>query len=174
MGLGMMGRRVANELLTAPRLYRREGASTGLLVAACSSAAPAQPTAAPAKPTTAPAAAPPTTAPAAPKTGAAAPAAKSDFQAEWDALVEAAKKEVGSSFRRQRARATVSPWMSSARRSLVSRPEHSPFPDSATYLPKIANERQAGIYSIDVIASTVTPLLQVLKPQGIIDPVKPC
>src|SRR3954453_18442447 len=63
-------------------------ASTGLLAAACSSAAaPAQPTAAPAKPasgaaTAAPAAGPaPHTAPAAAKTS------------EWDALVDAAKKE---------------------------------------------------------------------------------
>jgi iron(III) transport system substrate-binding protein len=47
------------------------------------------------------------------------------------------------------------------------------FPDSATYIPKIRAEREAGIYSIDVIASTVTPVLQILKPEGWIDPVKP-
>jgi iron(III) transport system substrate-binding protein len=154
-------------------------ASTGLLVAACSSApaaqptaAPAKPTAAPAKPTAAPAAAAPTTAPAA-KTDAAPAAKTSNFQAEWDALVEAAKKE---------GKVVVQTPAGAGYREAVDQfgkafpgieAEHAPFPDSATYLPKIANERQAGIYSIDVIASTVTPLLQVLKPQGVLDPVKP-
>jgi iron(III) transport system substrate-binding protein len=137
-------------------------------VAACSSAA------APAKPTTAPAAAAPTTAPAAPKTDAAAPAAKTnDFQAEWESLIEAAKKEgkvvvqtpAGAGYRE------AVDQFSAAFPGIEA--EHQPFPDSATYIPKITNERQAGIYSVDVLATTVTPLLQVLKPQGFIDPIKP-
>src|SRR5215212_2154735 len=81
----------------AGKVSRREfvhwlgAASTGLMVAACSSAAPAAPTSAPKA--AAPAAAP-TTAPAAaaPASGAAAPPAN-DAMAAWDALVAAAKKE---------------------------------------------------------------------------------
>jgi ABC-type Fe3+ transport system substrate-binding protein len=151
-------------------------ASTGLLVAACSSAASTQPTTAPAKPTSAPAAAPPTTAPAAvaPKTEPAAPAVGAkDFQAEWDALVEAARKE---------GKVVVQTPAGAGYREAVDQfskafpgieADHQPFPDSATYIPKITSERQAGIYSVDALATTVTPLLQILKPQGMLDPIKP-
>jgi len=103
---------------------------------------------------------------------AGAPAAK-DFQAEWDALVDAAKKE---------GKVVVQTPAGAGYRESVDQfskafpgieAEHAPFPDSATYIPKITSERQAGIYSVDVLATTVTPLLQVLKPQGFIDPVRP-
>jgi iron(III) transport system substrate-binding protein len=161
------------DIVTRRNFLRLAGAaSTGLLVAACSSAPAAQPTAAPAKPTTAPAAAAPTTAPAA--KADAAPAAKTtSFQADWDALVDAARKE---------GKVVVQTPAGAGYRESVDQfgkafpgieAEHSPFPDSATYIPKITSERQAGIYSVDVLATTVTPLLQILKPQGFIDPIRP-
>jgi len=142
-----------------------------LLVAACSSAAPAQPTAAPANPATAPTTAAPGVAKSEPAAPAAAPA--KDFQAQWDELVDAAKKE---------GKVVVQTPAGAGYRENVDEfgkafpgieTEHMPFPDSATYIPKITSERQAGIYSVDVLATTVIPLLQVLKPQGFIDPIRP-
>jgi len=161
------------DIVTRRNFLRLVGAaSTGLLMAACSSAPAAQPTAAPAKPTAAPAAAAPTTAPVA-KTEAA-PAAKPDnFQADWDALVDAAKKE---------GKVVIQTPAGAGYREAVDQfgkafpgieAEHLPFPDSATYIPKITSERQAGIYSADALATTVTPLLQVAKPQGWLDPIRP-
>ena len=142
-----------------------------MLVAACSSAAPAQPTAASAKPATAPTTAAPGEAKSEPAAPAAAPA--KDFQAQWDELVDAAKKE---------GKVVVQTPAGAGYRENVDEfgkafpgieTEHMPFPDSATYIPKITSERQAGIYSVDVLATTVIPLLQVLKPQGFIDPIRP-
>jgi iron(III) transport system substrate-binding protein len=52
-------------------------------------------------------------------------------------------------------------------------PEHISFPDAATFVPKIRSERQAGIYSIDVGATTITPFIQFFKPEGVIDPLRP-
>jgi hypothetical protein len=130
------------ESVTRRKFLRFAGAaSTGLLVAACGSAATSQPTTAPAKPTSAPAAAPPTTAPAVAKSEApaGAPAAK-DFQAEWDALVDAAKKE---------GKVVVQTPAGAGYRESVDQfskafpgieAEHAPFPDSATYIPKITSE----------------------------------
>ncbi|MFN0070837.1 MAG: ABC transporter substrate-binding protein [Chloroflexota bacterium] len=162
-------------IVTRRNFIRLVGAaSTGLLVAACSAAPAAQPTVAPVKP----AGAPPTAAPAAaaPQTAPAAPAgatAGQDWQAQWDTLVEGAKREgkvvvqtpAGAGYRESVDEfAKAFPGIEA---------DHQPFPDSATYIPKITSERQAGIYSVDVLATTVTPLLQVLKPQGFLDPVRP-
>ncbi len=52
-------------------------------------------------------------------------------------------------------------------------PEHLSFPDAATFVPKLQSERQAGIYSIDVGASTITPFIQFFKPDGVIEPLRP-
>src|SRR6185436_16092829 len=51
--------------------------------------------------------------------------------------------------------------------------EQAAFPDSATYIPKVRSEREANIFSIDVLATTVTPILQVAKPDGWLDPLRP-
>ena len=61
-------------------------------------------------------------------------------------------------------------WTSSPRAYPGVEAVQQSFPDSATYIPKIRAEREAGIHSIDVIASTVIPVLQIMKPEGWIDP----
>jgi iron(III) transport system substrate-binding protein len=133
--------------------------SAGMLAAACSSAA--------ATPTRAPTAVPATS-------GQTAPAAASGAkETDWNAVVDAARSEgqvvvqnpAGAGYRvalDEFARAY--PGVEAVQQS---------FPDSATYIPKIRAEREAGIHSIDVIASTVIPVLQIMKPEGWIDPVRP-
>jgi len=148
----------------ADNMSRREfvlflgGASAGLMAVACSSPAPAQPAAAP------------KTEPAA---GQQAPAAaKPAGQAEWDALVQAAMKDgkvvvqnpAGSGYR------IALDEFAKAFPGLEV--EQQAFPDAATYIPKVKGEREAGMYTIDVIASTVIPVLQILKPEGIVDPIR--
>ncbi len=95
------------------------------------------------------------------------------WQAQWDALVTAAKKEgqlvvqvpLGTGFRvAMDAFAKAFPGVE---------PELQQFPDSNAYIPKISGERKAGIYTFDVGATTVTPMLQVFKPEGFIEPLKP-
>jgi iron(III) transport system substrate-binding protein len=134
-------------------------ASSGMLAAACGSAATT--------PTAAPAGVPASSGQTAP-TGAAG--AK---QTDWDAVVEAARGEgqvvvqnpAGAGYRLALDEfARAYPGVEAVQQS---------FPDSATYIPKIRGEREAGIYSIDVIASTVIPVLQIMKPEGWIDPVRP-
>lgn len=141
--------------------------STGLMVAACSSAAPAQPTtapkaAAPAAPTSAPAAA----APAAPK------AAAKDPMAEWDALVQAAKGEgkvVVNTFPGSGYRATMTafeekfPGITVEHTTLIVR-------ELAT---RVVQEQKAGIYGFDVAAIPATTALEVMLPAGAWDPIRP-
>jgi ABC-type Fe3+ transport system substrate-binding protein len=159
-------------LVTRRSFIRVMGAaSTGLLVAACSQAAPPQPTSAPAVAPPAPAA-PTTSAPQSAPAVAKAPAA-STFEAQWDALVDAAKKEgkvviqtpVGAGFRDG-----VDAFMK-AFPGIEA--ELQSFPDGATFVPKIQNERKAGVYSFDVASSTVVPVLQILKGEGTYEPLKP-
>jgi iron(III) transport system substrate-binding protein len=166
----------------ADRLTRRSfiqvagATSSGFLLAACSAAPPAaaptaapakpvQPTAAPAAPQQAPPPAPPQQAPAAPTT--------SSSEAQWQALVEAARKE---------GKVTVQTPAGSAYREAIDafgkaypgiEPDHLSFPDAATFVPKIRSDRQAGIYAIDVGATTITPFIQFFKPEGVIDPLLP-
>jgi iron(III) transport system substrate-binding protein len=159
-------------LVTRRSFIRVMGAaSTGLLVAACSQAAPPQPTSAPAVAPPAPAA-PTTSAPQSAPAVAKAPAA-STFEAQWDALVDAAKKEgkvviqtpVGAGFRDGiDAFMKAFPGIEAEMQS---------FPDGATFVPKIQNERKAGVYSFDVASSTVVPVLQILKGEGTYEPLKP-
>jgi iron(III) transport system substrate-binding protein len=132
--------------------------STSLMVAECTSAPPAQPTVA--------AVAPATSAPA-------GGARQADPRAEWDALLAAAKQEgkvvvetpVGPGYREGiQIFANTFPGIEA---------EHQPFPDSATFLPRLNQERKAGIFSFDVAATTPIPTLQVIKPAGYLDPLRP-
>lgn len=144
-------------------------ASSGLLAAACSSATPAQPTAAPAKPADKAAAPAQPTAAAAPQTAPAVP----NTMAKFDALVDAAKKEgkvviqtpVGAGYREG-----VDAFMK-AFPGIEA--EIQSFPDGATFVPKIQNERKAGVYTFDVASTTVVPVLQILKAEGTYEPLKP-
>lgn len=152
------------DLVTRRSFLRVLGAaSTGLLAAACGPAAAPQPTAAPAKP-----AAPAQSAPASGAAPAAAPPAVT-----FDQLYEAAKKD-GKVVVQTPAGAGYRPSLDAFMKQFPGiEADHQAFPDAATYLPKIASERQAGIFSIDVLNTTVTPLLQFLKPEGTLDPIKP-
>ena len=135
------------------------------MVAGCSSAAPPQPTAAPPQPTPAPAA-PATVAPA-------AAAAQTKPQSEWEPLLAAAKQEgkvvvetpVGEGYRQG-----LDIFANTFQDIQV---EHQPFPDSATFVPRLQQERKAGIYTFDVAATTPIPTLQVIKPAGYLDPLRP-
>jgi iron(III) transport system substrate-binding protein len=143
--------------LTRREFVRGAGlASAGLLMAACSSSSPAAP------------AAPATVAPAAP--AAASGAAP---QATWDALVATAKQEG-----KVVVETPVGPGYRDALDVFVKafpgiEAEHQPFPDSATFVPKLEQERKAGIFSFDVAVTTPIPILQVIKPSGYLDPLKP-
>jgi len=105
--------------------------------------------------------------------GAPPAAGSGGWQQQWDTLIAAAKKEgqlvvqlpLGTGFRgAMDAFAKAFPGIE---------PEAQQFPDSNAYIPKISGERKAGIYTFDVGATTVTPMLQVFKPEGFIDPLKP-
>lgn len=137
--------------LTRRDLLRTGALTTAALAAACAPAAPA-----PADSRIAP-----------------APGGQESWQAQWDALVAAAKREgtvviqtpLGTGYRDAiEAFAKAFPGIE---------PEQQAFPDSNAYLPKITGERKAGLYTFDVGATTVTPILQVFKPEGVIDPLKP-
>jgi iron(III) transport system substrate-binding protein len=174
--------RQMKETAMAERLTRRSFirvasvTSPGFLIAACSAAAPAAPpTAAPAKPTAAPAAAaPPTAAPqAAPAQQAPAAPAAASGDAQWQSLLDAARKE---------GKVVVQTPAGAAYREAIDafgkaypgiEPEHLSFPDAATFVPKIRSDRAAGIYAIDVGATTITPFIQFFKPDGVIDPLLP-
>jgi iron(III) transport system substrate-binding protein len=90
-----------------------------------------------------------------------------------DQLYEAAKKE-GKVVIQTPAGAGYRPAIDAFMKAFPGiEADQQAYPDAATYLPKIQGERQAGIYSIDVLNTTVTPLLQFLKPGGSLDPIKP-
>ncbi len=106
--------------------------------------------------------------PAAP---AATPAVKS-ATTDWDRILEAARAE-GS--------VTVNTFPGSANQQALSAFTRA-YPDikleqttlvSSGLAPRILQERQAGIYTWDVIHQPTTTSLQVLKPAGVLDPIKP-
>ncbi|HEX8968157.1 MAG TPA: ABC transporter substrate-binding protein [Chloroflexota bacterium] len=132
--------------------------SAGLLVAGCGSAASPQPTGVPV---------------AAATTAPAAVARQTNPQGDWDALVAAATQEgkvvvetpVGEGYRQGvEVFANTFPGIQA---------EHQPFPDSATFIPRLDQERKAGIFTFDVTASTPIPTLQSIKPAGDLDPLRP-
>jgi ABC-type Fe3+ transport system substrate-binding protein len=148
--------------------------TTGLLAAACAPAAAPQPTAAPkvaepaAKPTSAPAAAAPapTTAPAA----QTAPA--SDFQAQWDALVDGAKKEgklVINTFPGTGYRESIAvfeeryPGIEIDHTTMIAR-------DLAT---RTLQEQKAGVFSFDVTQIPPGTAMGVMLPAGAWAPMPP-
>jgi iron(III) transport system substrate-binding protein len=98
---------------------------------------------------------------------------QADPQADWDALVAAAKQEgkvvietpVGTGYR------DAIQIFADAFPGIV--PEHQPFPDGATFIPRLDQERKAGIFSFDVAATTPIPTLQAIKPSGALDPLRP-
>jgi len=92
---------------------------------------------------------------------------------EWETLIAAARKEgkvvvqtpVGAGFREGlEAFAKAFPGVEA---------EQQAFADSATYTPKILEERKAGIYTFDVAATPSVGVLRNLKPEGVWDPLRP-
>ncbi len=148
--------------------------STGLIAAACSAPAPAAPTAAPkaAAPTSAPAAAPPPTTAAAVAPASAPPAATKDFQATWDALVDAAKKEgklavntfPGTGYRQAIDVFTERyPGIAIDHTNMIAR----------EVAARVIPEQKAGVYAFDVTQMPATTALSDLLPAGAWAPIKP-
>jgi iron(III) transport system substrate-binding protein len=115
------------------------------LLQACTSSTPAAPTAAPAQ---------------------AAPSS------DWDKVVAAAKTE---------GAVTVNTFPGSANQTALATFAQA-YPDikleqttlvSSALAPRILQERQASIFTWDVIHQPTTTSLQVLKPAGVLDPIKP-
>jgi iron(III) transport system substrate-binding protein len=101
-----------------------------------------------------------------------APAVQSSATTDWDRLVEAARAE---------GTITVNTFPGSANQQALAAFTNA-YPDikleqttlvSSALAPRILQERQAGIYTWDVIHQPTTTSLQVLKPQGVLDPIKP-
>ncbi len=168
------------------RLYRIIGilATTWLLTAmACApAAAPAQPTLPPkattapaTKPTESSAAKPAATASPAAKPAsspAAQPKASTDWQAEWDKVVAAAKKE---------GKVVVAGGPGEMYRN-AAMPFQKAYPDiqlefsgaaTTPNIPRFLSEREGGQYLWDVFVGATPPMLTALKPAGTFDPLKP-
>jgi iron(III) transport system substrate-binding protein len=112
-------------------------------------------------------------APAATPTQAIAPAQAPAAQSnDWDKILASAKAEGG---------VTVNTFPGSANQTALAEFSKA-YPDikleqttlvSSALAPKILQERAAGIYTWDVLHQPTTTSLQVLKPQGVLDPIKP-
>jgi iron(III) transport system substrate-binding protein len=122
--------------------------SVAALLQACTAGTPAVPTS------------------AAVQSSAAAPST------DWDKIVATAKSE-GS--------VTVNTFPGSANQAALATFAQT-YPEikleqttlvSSGLAPRILQERQAGIYTWDVIHQPTTTSLQVLKPAGVLDPIKP-
>ena len=113
----------------------------------------------------APAAAPP----AAP---VQAPTGQAQWEKEWDELVSAGKKEgtvsiityPGSQFRK---------FLETFEAAFPGITVDHTGSNASAIVPKILQERQGGVYSVDVMLGTVTTPLLNLRPAGAIEPVRP-
>ena len=148
--------------------------STGLIAAACSAPAPAAPTAAPkaAAPTSAPVAAPPPTTAAAVAPASAPPATTKDFQATWDALVDAAKKEgklAVNTFPGTGYRQAIDVFTERYPGIVIDHTNMIAREVAARVIP----EQKAGVYAFDVTQMPATTALSDLLPAGAWAPIKP-
>jgi iron(III) transport system substrate-binding protein len=128
------------------------GAGAAALLQACSAPSPAATPIQTSAPAQAPASAPPSS--------------------DWDQIVAAARSEGG---------VTVNTFPGSANQKALAEFSKA-YPDikleqttlvSSALAPKILQERQAGIFTWDVLHQPSTTSLQVLKPQGVLDPIRP-
>ncbi len=113
--------------------------------------------------------------------GAAAPAAAPDpgaqprpaWEGEWERLVAAAKQEgrlglmtlVGPGYRKG-----IDAFQAAFPGIEV---EQSGFVGASAYIPKINEERKAGIYSFDVAQTSLASMISQVKPTGALDPIRP-
>lgn len=112
-------------------------------------------------------------APRAMPTQTTAPAqASSSGPGDWDKILSAAKSE---------GAITVNTFPGSANQTALAEFSKA-YPDikleqttlvSSALAPKILQERQANIFTWDVLHQPTTTSLQVLKPAGVLDPIKP-
>src|SRR3954447_24266789 len=108
----------------------------------------------------------------APPAATVAPAQNTSASGDWTAIVAAARNE-GS--------VTVNTFPGSANQQALSA-FNKAYPDikleqttlvSSALAPRILQERQASIYTWDVIHQPTTTSLQVLRPANVLDPIKP-
>jgi iron(III) transport system substrate-binding protein len=172
---------VDSALLTRRRALKLLGISgAATLIAACSQPTPAAPTAqpptaAPAKPTSAPSA--PATAPAAVAPTAAKPAAVAQAgisDAEWNALIEAAKKEGTlnlATYAGTGLRNVSQAFMDTYPGINV---EHQQFQSSSRdFVPRLLPEQKAGLYAWDIATMPTQEMLRQVREAGGIDPIRP-
>lgn len=99
--------------------------------------------------------------------------AKAEWEQQWDDLLAQAKKE-GTVVVQTAAGAGYREALDEFMKAFPGvELEHQQFPDAATYVPKITNERNAGIYSLDVAILPPTSALQRLKPIGTYEDLRP-
>ena len=162
-------------VIQTQRILGAIAVATLLVGMACAPAAAPSPTAAPAKPTatTAPAAKPAeTAAPATKPADAGKPAASADWKAEWDKTVAAAKKE-----------GTVTVVFSTGELYRQAAMEfRKPYPEitleysgmkGSDFGPRVLAERGGGQYLWDVHVGGAQTSIRQLRPNGVLDPVKP-
>ncbi len=102
----------------------------------------------------------------------ASAATQPTWQAQWTALQAAAKKEgkisvltgVGTGFRK---------WIQATEAALGIPIDHQQEANSDTIANKVIAERQAGVYSFDIIVMTPITALPRLKPIGALEPLRP-
>ncbi|MFN0074260.1 MAG: ABC transporter substrate-binding protein [Chloroflexota bacterium] len=166
-----------NRVVSRRQLMRLAGLSgMAALAAACSQASPAVPTSAPPAPTAAPAAKPTTPAEAQPAAAPAqaAPSVPSAATADWNAVVEAAKKEGSLS---------VATYAGTAYRKVIDdfeaaypgvKVEHTSFQSSSRdYVPRLLQERKAGLFAWDLALMPAPEMLRQVKPAGGLSPIRP-
>lgn len=171
-------KRIVERRMSRRRLLRLMALGSSMSVLAVACGAPAEPKpeskAAPVAPPAAKATLLPTTPPATAK--AAAPAAAQPAaptsQADWQQVVAEAKKEgkvVVNTFpgdgyaRALRAFSQAYPEVKLEQTSLHSQ----------DFSPRITQERQAGVFTWDIALIPTSTALQVLRPAGVWDPVRP-
>ncbi len=111
-------------------------------------------------------------APAAQGGASAAPAAKAAWEAEWEKLVAAAKQEGGLKVLTTAGggyRKALDVFEKTFPGIAV---EHEAFSSASLVMPKIRQERTAGVYSYDAAVFSVRSFLQNLRPEGVVDPVR--
>ncbi len=95
------------------------------------------------------------------------------WEDEWDKLVAAAKAEGSVS--------VVTNPGAGFRDALTKfedafpgiRVDHQAAGSSSVLIPKVTQERAAGVYTLDVAVITIQSMLSILKPTGALDPVRP-
>ena len=136
------------------KIARRQFLGTAMGAAAAAACAPAAAPAAPAAP------APPVGAP------------RAAWEVDWDRLVAAAKQEgklsaftlTGSGYRKA---------LEEFERSFGVNVDHQAEASASIWVPKMQKEREAGVYTFDIVVSPPNSALLRLKPVGAWNPVRP-